>query len=242
MSITEFKVDLNEASSRVRERKIRLTMWAIVLLMSGITIFSVYGTGFESPQAVKALVWIAVGIVAFTIVGAPLLAARLGLQKLEQDSAFVLTEKELIRKRQAQPDVRIGLDEIKALHQRPGWLVIESHEPQRIMAIPEQVREFEALRKELARHGAIDATPQRSLWGFAVLVGSISCWGLVLLSRDAGVIVGAGAVALLLLAWESARLAKQLHHRNKRLVAAATISLSWVTAILVLYLRVVRAR
>src|ERR1700691_3129274 len=240
MPMSEFKVASFDASDRGRERNIRLITWGAVLVMSGITLFAVYDARSASPQLVRALGWLAVVIVAAAIVGAHFLAARLGLEKFEHDLVFVLTDKEVVRRRRGWPDVQIGLAEIKTLYRRPGWLVVESNEPRRTMAIPERVEGFESLRSELTKHSPITAAPQRSPWGFIALVGSFLCWGLVLLSKDTGVVMGAGAVALLLLVWESSRLFRQLRRSPKRPALSLLIGLSWVAAALLVYLRIVR--
>lgn len=240
MPMNEFKVASPDASDRGREGNIRLITWGVVLVMSGITLFAVYDARSASPQLVRALGWLAVVIVAAAIVGAHFLAARLGLGKYGHELVFVLTDKAVVRRRPGWPDVQIGLAEIKSLHQRPGWLVVESNQPRRTMAIPERVEGFESLRSELTKHSPITAAPQRSPWGFLVLIGSFLCWGLVLLSKDTGVVMGAGAVALLLLVWESFRIFGQLRHSPKRLALSLLIGLSWVAAALLVYLRIVR--
>jgi hypothetical protein len=209
--------------------------------MSGITLFAVYDARTASPQLSRALGWLAVVIVVAVILGAYLLAARIGQERFELGLVFLLTDKALVRRRQGWPDVQIGLAEIAALYERPGWLVVESNEPRRTIAIPERVEGFESLRSELTKHSSITATPRRSPWRFVALVGSLFCWGFVLFSKNTGVVMGAGAVALALLAWEFFRLFGQLRRSPKRLVLSLLIGLSWVTAALLVYLRIVRA-
>ncbi len=239
--MTEFKVASSDVSDRGRERNVRLITWGVVLIMSGITLFAVYGAHSASPPLVRALGWLAVIIVVAAIVGAQFLAARLGVEKFEHDLVFVLTETDVVRKRGGWPDVQIGFSEIKALYQRPGWLVVESNQPRRRIAIPERVEGFGSLRAELVKHAPIVATPQRSPMRFILVVASLVCWGLVLWSRDAAVVMASGAVALLLLGWESFRLFGQLRHRPKKVVLCLLIGLSWVAAALLVYLRVIRS-
>jgi hypothetical protein len=239
--MSEFKVASNYVSDRGRERNIRLIMWGVVLVMSAITLFAVYDARTANPQLVRTLGWLAVAIVVAAIVGAHFLAARLGLEKFEHDLVFVLTDKAVVRRRPGWPDVQIGLAEIKALYQRSGVLVVESNEPRKRVVIPERVEGFESLRSELTKHRPITAAPQRSPGGFIALVGSSLCWALVLLSKNNGVVMGAGALALLLLVWESFRLFGQLRHTPKRLILSILIGLSWVAAALLVYLRIIRA-
>jgi len=239
--MSEFKVPSHDASDRGRERNIRLITWGLVLVMSAITLFAVYDARSAGPQLVRVLTWLAIGIVVAAIAGAHFLAARLGLEKFQHDLVFVLTEKDLVRRRRGRPDVQIGFSEIKALYQRPGWLVVESSEPRRRIAIPEGVEGFESLRGELAKHSPIVAAPQRSPMRLIPLVASLFCWGLVLWSKDAGVVMAAGTAALILLGWESFRLFGQLRHSPKRVALSILIGLSWVAAALLVYLRVIRA-
>jgi hypothetical protein len=241
MPMNEFKVTFPDASHRQRERNIRVITWGVVLVMSAITLFAVYDARSASPELVRALGWLAVVIVVAAIVGAHFLASRLGLEKFEHDLVFVLTDKAVVRRRQGWPDVQIGLAEIRGLYQRPGWLIVESNEPRRTIAIPERVEGFESLRSELTKHGSIEVAPQSSPWRFVALIGSLLCWGLVLLSKDRGVVMGAGAVALALLTWESFRLFVKLRHSPKRPALSVLIGLSWVAAALLVYLRIIRA-
>jgi hypothetical protein len=239
--MTEFKVTAPDASARNRERNVRLIGWGVVVLMSALALFSVYGARSASPQVVRTLTWLAIVIGVAAIAGAYFLAARLGLERFEHNLIFVLTEKGVVRKLPGWPDVEIGFSEIKALYQRHGWLVVESNEPQRRVAIPERVQGFGSLRAELVKHSPIVAAPRRSPIRFAPMVASLVCWGLVLWSKDAGVVMAAAAVALLFLGWESFRLFAQLRRSPKRLVLYFLIGLTLLAAALLVYLRVIRA-
>ena len=239
--MTEFRVASNTESNRSRDRRIRLITWGTVLTLSGITLFAVYGVHSANYQLNTALAWLAVLIVVGAIVGAYFLATRLGLDRLERDLAFVLTDKNLVCRRKGWPDVSIDFSEIKTLHEQHGWLVIESVEPHKRIAVPKEVAGFASLRTELTKYSpVIVPPPRRSVMGFISMLASLLCWGLVLLSRRSGVVKVAGAVALILLGWESFRLFKQLRHNPKRLLLWALISLSWVAAILVVYFRIAR--
>jgi hypothetical protein len=238
--MSEFRVVFKEAD-RNRDLRIRLAAWSTILLLLGATFFGIYGALSSRPRVSTAFTWLAVLIVAGAIVGAYFLALRLGLERVERGLVFVLTEEGLVRKRTGWPDTQIGFAEIKALYQRPGWLLVESSEPRRRIAIPERVEGFDSLRAELVKHSVIVAAPQHSPMRFIPVVTSLVCWGLVLWSRDAGVVMAAGAVALLVLGWEFFRLFGQLRHSPKRLALSLLIGLSWVAAALLVYLRVIRA-
>jgi hypothetical protein len=237
--MTEFRV-APTASTQSRDRWIRLIVWSAVLVLSGITLFAVYGTHSVSRETNTALTWLAVLIVAGVIVGARFLAVRLGLERVERQLIFVLTDKDLVRRRSGWPDVKIAFPEINALYEQHGWLVVESSEPHRKIAIPEGVEGFRSLRAELATHHPIIIQPQRPQSRLIPVVASVLCWGLVLLSKDNTLVRIAGIAALILLAWESIRLYRKLRHGPERFLLWTWIGLGWVAAILVLYFRVVR--
>lgn len=237
--MSQFRVVFNDAS-RKRDLRIRLAAWGTVLALLVATFVGIYGALSSRPRVSTAFTWAAVLIVACAIVGAYLLALRLGVERVERGLAFLLTEEGLVRKRPGWPDVQIGFAEIKALYQRRGWLVVESGEPRRTVAIPERVEQFESLRTELAKHSPMVAAPRRSPVRLVPLVASFFCWALVLWSRDVGVVMAAGAVALILLGWEFSRLFRSLRRSPKTVALYVLIGLSWAAAALLVYLRVIR--
>ncbi len=117
-------------------------------------------------------------IVAVAIVGAYFLAARIGSERFERDLVFVLTDKDLVRRRRGWPDVQIDFSDIKVLYQRTGWLIVESNAPRRRIAIPERVEGFSSLRAELVKHKPIVTAPQSSPIRFILVLASLVCWGL----------------------------------------------------------------
>lgn len=238
--MSEFRVISDEKSTRKRERWIRLTLWGAAFALSCITLFAVYGARSASPELTTVLAWLAGLIVAASIVGANLVSYRQGMEKVKRDLSFELTDKDLIRRKAGWPDVRIGLPEIRALYERQGWLVVESAEPTRRIAIPVHVEGFAALRAELTKHSSVIVVPIRSMAGFTFLVVSFICWGLVLWSKDSKVQGLAAAIALMVLAWESLRLIRKMGGKPKRSWIWLMVGISWATAILLVYQRFAR--
>lgn len=144
----------------------------------------------------------------------------------------------MVRRRAGWPDVRIDFSEISALLEKKDWLVVESVQPVRKIAIPRDVEGFAPLRAELAKHGPVIVSKGGSILGAIPTVASFLFWGLVLWSKNASVVRGAGAIALILLGWASLRLNKQLRQSPKRLLVWIPLGLSWVVAILLVYFRV----
>jgi hypothetical protein len=152
--ISEFRAVSNEAIRR-RDRWIRLTVWSTIPLLLVTTFVGVYAALSSSPHVYATFKWFAVLIVVGAIVGAYFLGNRLSIERLERDMVFVLTEKDVIRRRTGYPDIRIGFSEIGALLERNNWLVVESIPPIKKTAIPRGVEGFAALRAELAKHCAV---------------------------------------------------------------------------------------
>jgi hypothetical protein len=238
--MSEFRVTLDKASQGRRDGKIRIAVWGVVLLLLVTAIVGVLSVRLSNPHVNTAFTWLAISIVAGAIVGAHLLATRLGLEKLERDTIFLLTEEDVVRRRAGWPDVRIGLSEITSLIERRNWLVVEGAESTSRIAIPREVDGFATLRAELAKHCSITVQPTRSLVELIPIIASLLCWGTVFWLRDATVVRVAAATALVLLAWESFRLYSRLRQNPKRLLGLLWIALGWVAAILVVYFRLLR--
>jgi len=65
---------------------------------------------------------------------------------------FVLGNQELIRRREGWPEEKIAYSEIKTAYDWLDTLIIKSIDPLRIIAVPREVRGFEVIRVELAKH------------------------------------------------------------------------------------------
>ena len=159
--MSEFRIVPNDASNRSRDLRIRLVSWGMVLVLSAITVFAVYGARSASRELTTALTWLAVLVLVGAIVGARSLAFRLGMERVEREMVFVLTDNELVRKRSGWPDVRIGLSKMSSLYERHGWLVVERASPHTRIAIPATVDGFVLLREELAKYRPVTGPSRR---------------------------------------------------------------------------------
>lgn len=244
--MNEFRVVLDQVSSRNRDRKIRLVAWGSVLLLVIVSALGVWAAILDSARAHAILTAFAVQIVAGAIVGAYVLGMYLSLERSKRDLVFVLTESGLVRRRSGWPDVQIGFSEIKALHDRRSSLVVESVDPDRRIAIPKDVDRFDSLRAELAKHGPIIVASRPSRFALPLrllpTVASLVCWGVLLWSRDSTLEIVAGAAVLTLLLWSSFHLGKSTRRDPERNYVWAMISLGWLGAILLIYFRFARTR
>jgi hypothetical protein len=183
----------------------------------------------------------AVAIVMGTVGGAYILSWRNGVDRAKRNALFLLTDKDLVVRRIGWPDVRIGLTEIKALHEQPGRLVVEGVDADRVITVPDDVAGYFNLRAELAKYGRIVKSPKRSAkelsYGVVCLLWWFS-WPVVLLSRNDRIVWTAGAFALLLSAWFSFRIARLVRRSPRRYLFWVFLAASWVGALWVVYERI----
>ncbi|MGH9566887.1 MAG: hypothetical protein ACRD4I_12935 [Candidatus Angelobacter sp.] len=235
--MAEFRFGATEVLKGSRERRIRLALWGAVIALLAIALFTFHGAPSAIPQLNTVLMWLAGFIVAGAIVSAYFLAFRRGIEKVEHDLAFVLTDSDLIRKRSGYPDVQIDLSRINAIYERHAWLVVESLEPYKKIAIPKEIDGFGSLREELGKHKPIIVS-QRPHWvWFIPTAAYLLCWALVLWSKNPRIMIVSGIIGFVLLGWESFRFCRQLR-RSKNWVSLLPLGLSWLGAILVVYFRV----
>jgi hypothetical protein len=129
------------------------------------------------------------------------------------------------------------------MYEKHSRLVVESGKPRRYIIVPKEVDGFGILRAELAKHSPIVVAPQHprnGIIGVAATLASLLCWGLVTWSKDAGVAMAAGAIALVLLSWESYRLSALLRERVSGSLLWMLIGLGWFTAGVLIYFRIAR--
>jgi hypothetical protein len=150
----EFRVVVDPVIQRKSGWKIRLAIWGTIPAFLGAAVFALDGALSSKPNIYRVFTIVAILIVNAAIVTAYYLAARLGMDKLRKESVFVLTDYDLTRRRAGWPDIKIRLDEIKAIRERKGWLLVESSDSSRRIAIPTSVDGFPYLRDALAKHSA----------------------------------------------------------------------------------------
>ena len=239
----EFKIEPG-ALNETRDAKSRLVLWSIVLLLFAISA-SIYALGFLGLLSVNSdlrwLAWLSVPTILSAGIGTLVLAFRDGLRRAEREMIFVLDDNGIVRKREGFPEERIDFPDVDTLGEERRWLVVKSSKPVRTIAIPKDVEGFATLRAELAKYGRISTPKDFSILRAVPTVASLALWGLVLWSKNPSVVKGAGAVALMLLAWASVTIDKQMRRSPKRLIVWISLGSVWVAAILLVYFKVIRA-
>jgi hypothetical protein len=236
----EFKVSPDEASSQRHDNHIRLFLWSAVLLLVGITVIGIVGVRSIGQSAETALVVIAWAIVASVVGAVYVLGAQENIERVKRNTIFLLTDDDLVRQRAGWPDVRIGLSEVKTLFERPGWLVIESAEPRRRIAIPNNVERFAFLRSELIKHGPIVESPRQFPFLALPTITTLFCSALIFWSKELWLVKTAACVVLALLGWGSLRLGRLRIPSPKRYLLWAVLGTTWVAALWIIYSRLER--
>ncbi len=186
-SMREFKIETDALSKR-RETRVRLLSWGTVLSLFAMTVL-IYVLGFmgllSAGSDLRWLAWLSVPAIFGAVIGASILACREALRRAEREMVFVLDDNGIVRRRKGYPDEKIAFSEIGALSEEMRWLVIYSIEPRRKIAIPHDVKGFDALRAELAKHHSLSAhaKPWRaklSWTGLVVTIMSILSWAAVI--------------------------------------------------------------
>jgi len=191
-------------------------------------------------EAVSNLLWLVVLTTLMGSAGIFSLAYSEGRRILMRKLVFVLDEQGITRKAKGCPDVKINYFEISDLRESNSWLVVEGREPQKRIAIPKEVMGFEEIRAELSMYHHLSDRAKISLKRIALPVVSILSWAAVLWFQDASVVISAGVVALITLAFGSHRLWSLLHRSSKRPLLWTSLGFAWLAALMLIYIRIVR--
>ena len=240
--MAEYRVAPNTKSSQREDQLMRVTLWGAVALLLAITVFALIGARSVSAGLDIALAVTAGALVMGAVGGAYIVAWRNGVERAKRNAVFLLTEKELIARRNGWPDVRIGLSEIKALYKQPGRLIVASPDKSRLIAIPEDIEGYGNLRSQLARYGEITEVPKRPV-PIVTYVPTLLCWfswALVLFFKEITVVRTAAAFALFSSAWYSFRVGQLVRRSPKRHLFWLVLAISWAGALWVVYQRIFR--
>lgn len=142
----EFRVEPDDGS---RRRKMRRNTLLCALTISSplfmiLILFFISGTPHLRTIVPLAIFAVCAGV--FYV------AARLGIERGELNTVYLLTERELVRRRNGWPDDRIAFAEIDAVSSTRRCLVIRSTDQFKKIAIPRKVNGFAYLLSELEEH------------------------------------------------------------------------------------------
>jgi hypothetical protein len=236
--VAEFRISSKAVTSH--DTTTRLVLWGAVPALVVIAVLGVLAALHGNDSLNEVAVVLAVATVIFVVGAAHYFGVRMGMDRVRRDSHFLLTDRELVRKRHGWPDVQIRLSEMRALCERPAFLIVEGATPSSRIAVPKEVEGFELLRAELLKHAPLVKPPTRSFLYWIPTVISFACWPLVLWSHDTHVVLGAGIVLLALSGWLCLSFDKKLAHVPKRALIRVWLAVSWAIALWFVYTRIAR--
>lgn len=145
------------------------------------------------------LAWTAGAIALGAIVLATVLSSRAASRKRMQGFQFEMSDGKIIQRCEGKETIEMAVNQIGALNEYPGWLVIRGREPASQITIPSEVSGFEELKRELSANKAITSLKAKTrlfrFLPFAVLV--VACFYLFA-SHNSAFVLAAGVVVLLL--------------------------------------------
>lgn len=234
----EFKIE-NDALSKSHQDMVRLLSWGTVLSLIAITVLILI-LGFsgllKADSELHWLAWLAVPAMLGAVVGAATLAYREAMRRAEGEMVFVLDDSGIVRRRKGFPEVKIAFAEVDSLSEELRWLVVKSTEPSRKIAIPNDVKGYEVIRAEIAKHHPLSARAEFPLKSIALLTVSILSGAAVLWVPDVRVVIPAAAIGLITLTFGSHRVWTLLH-RSSRPLLWSSLGFAWLVAFLLIYLR-----
>jgi len=235
----EYRIE--DDSSTIRGEAIgRLLSWGTVALLVVIAVLLFTTSRLDVSEGNLSLSGELLFVLSIlgAIVGASVLICREALHLAARKLVFVVNGNGIVRKRLGYPDIRISFPEIETLSEGQRWLVIKSAEPRRTIAIPINVRGYDALRSELASHHPVEWQARFPWKSAALLSVSLLSWAIILWSQSVGTAIAASVIALIALASASYRLWKVLHG-SRRWLLSVSIGIAWLIACLLICIRVV---
>jgi hypothetical protein len=146
-SVPDYKIEPDPLSKR-HEARIRLASWGTVLSLFAMTVlvFVLCFRGLLTAQS--NLKWLAAFALLGLVIGSCVLTGLEALRRAEREMVFVIDENAVVRKRKGWPDERIVFSEVSAIREELRWQVVESTEPYRKMAIPNDIKGYQAIRAD----------------------------------------------------------------------------------------------
>ncbi len=177
-------------------------------------------------------------IVLFSVVGAYVLSAKEAMWKVKSASEWELTGEKIIQRQEDGTAIEVPLVQIESLHEYRGWLIIRGGEPTRQIAVPQEINDFEELKRELTAYRTVVPLKLKiSPFTFLPALLLIAAYVLVFTSRDRAVVMVSGIAALVLQGGESYALLRRsrIIHRLKLVLLCV---FSWLLIAWLVYQRV----
>lgn len=238
MTMEEFMI-MRGDPLEIKMRRRRAIWWGTVvsIVFIIVVLFVLRALG----RVGEDVAWV-VGILTLTVLYLSLFLAIRDLAHYgERDMVFLLTEDAIERKWKGQPDLKFKFSDIDSVREELSWLILRRNKPPEKIAIPKAIRGYEFLRAELEKHCPFSSSVDFPLKSMALLVISILSWAAVLCFSGLRVVIPSGVIALLSLAAGSKGVSRLVSPGLNRVFMWLGFGFIWFLAILLIYLRVMRA-
>ena len=177
------------------------TLWVLsesaIVSLLGILLFSFFEPPGLSDSIAHSIGWTAGVITVASVLGLTLLSVKDATWKLKQKLRFEVSDGIIIQSSDDGVAVEIPLNNVESVHEYSGWLLIRGGEPIRQIAVPREINDFEALRRQLTSdQPVIPVKTKARLFLFLPVVLAIIAWFLLLTSRNRVVVAVSAVVAL----------------------------------------------
>jgi small-conductance mechanosensitive channel len=238
--MNEFRVVGRTSSVRQRGLVARLSLWGMVAGLLGIVFFASDGPRSTVQHFSGALLFIFGLIAVGAIVLVFLLIFRDVWEKGISGWSFILTDANLIKKREGWPDITIPLDNITGLYVRKKYLEVESSILNRRIIIPKEIERFDTLQKALSKYKEPVSRPSDGVLLYTSALVYAICCALVLWSRILPITLWAATLGVASLEVQTYYLYASIRRNPKTRSSGLTfISLAWLGAILIAFFRII---
>lgn len=183
------------------QRPCRVFAVAAVIALLLILCIAIWEPEGLSDETRKILAWIAGAIVVAAVTVGSRLGFKQGLWKLKEGYQVEVSDGKIIQRRPGSPLLEIQRDQIVSLHlSRVGrWLIIRGGEPERQIAVPQEIAGFESLKREISANRNVPLLRLTlSPWLYLPSASFVLACFFLFTSHNRTVVMGAGGAALLL--------------------------------------------
>lgn len=179
-SMTEFRFANRPAIDGKAVVGLRFFLWSCVAALLGIGAYGFFGPPSPDRSTLVALAGLGFFLVFASVVVYVVYGRKMGIAQRRRETSFVLTDNELIIKREGWPDSQIALASISALNESPGGLLVVGGGDSFLrMFVPCELENYNLLRTELMKYQTI--TSERPSVRTKRLMGASAALGIPVL-------------------------------------------------------------
>jgi hypothetical protein len=141
--------------------------------------------------------WATAAITLASVLFLTVLSAKEGTWELKRKLQFEVSDGKIIQRSDDGVAVEIPLNNLESVHEYRGWLLIRGGDPKRQISVPREIKDFEALKRELTSyHPVIPVRAKVYPFSFLPIVLMVVAWFLLFTSHARAVVLVAAIAAL----------------------------------------------